>query len=771
MRNPDRNDAVPAAPDGYFDRGRTSPRGLLEDSYKDDANLMDTAADYVAVIFRHFVLLLIVFSIVFACVAAYTFAVTPIYQSASTLLIRQFQPGIDQALGFWRFTHSGSFLETELYVMKSAELLREFVNRSAVVKSVPCPLDGKKGGWFADGFHPLIGKAYASADRSDDEACGIEAKRQFLLAHFSRNLSVSQVDDDTRFGTNLVKVALDAKSPTNARTWLSSYIDFYVAQNLEKLRSEIGATRSALQEEADMMEQKVAQAEKELIEFVNQHGIVSKEDAGLGRVLRVLDESTRRITRSQEDQKRLADTTGPTYASPGGGRDAAVEDPLVSRLKQELATLELEHAKMASLYSRSYPKATQARAKIEILKEKLAEVQEDSTSAALEAARKEEAIVAETAEKAKEEAAKINVLETRHAILKKRVESEKRMYERVLDALKKTDIRLRSVFNNVEILSRPKTPSRPIKPDIAKNLSMGALIALFCGLAAAYTAEFARRKIRAPRDYEDSLQIATLGVVPDLGKVSDGWTANGGDQVHQLIAKENDYYPFADACSNIFNSLLYSEGTLKSRTYMVTSSIPREGKTLLAVSLAATAGLEGALRTIIVDTDFRKPSLWRIFGHDETDPGLVTVLRNANVRLRDVIHKSRVDNLYYMLAGGTAKNPRRLFRSKNMERVLEQLSRSFDLVILDCPPALLFPDVRILSAYAEGALVVARQGWVSEIDLKQTVAILRSDGTAPPVGVILNAVRNRSLLYGIGSYRNYKGYDYYYGKTKSPRVS
>ena len=207
----------------------------------------------------------------------------------------------------------------------------------------------------------------------------------------------------------------------------------------------------------------------------------------------------------------------------------------------------------------------------------------------------------------------------------------------------------------------------------------------------------------------------------------------------------------AESYRALRTALLFSTAPRPPQTLLVTSARPGEGKTCTSVNLGLVLAQRGG-RVLIIDTDLRKPGISHVLHLEHQSDGLTGVLTGAcelNAALQPIEPGS---NVWVLPAGPIPPNPAELLSSISMGKLLQEARESFDYVILDSPPALMFTDATILSILVDGVVLVVQSGATGKSALLRSHRILRSAG-----GKILGLVMNRvdSRLDNYGSYESY----------------
>ena len=192
------------------------------------------------------------------------------------------------------------------------------------------------------------------------------------------------------------------------------------------------------------------------------------------------------------------------------------------------------------------------------------------------------------------------------------------------------------------------------------------------------------------------------------------------------------------------------------KTILITSSIPREGKTIISANLAASFSLSS--RVLLLDCDFRKPRLHNLF-NQKRYPGLCDYLFGT-VPLEDIVRKTSFENLTLITCGTIPTNPAEMIASKHMQGFLNSIKPKYDYILIDSPPLATVTDAELLSSYADGTVVVSLANKTRLDLLINTIDTLNKINDTF-IGVILN---NFDYQATYGSY--YKYYYYYYGSEK-----
>jgi len=336
---------------------------------------------------------------------------------------------------------------------------------------------------------------------------------------------------------------------------------------------------------------------------------------------------------------------------------------------------------------------------------------------------------------------------------------------------------------DVDIIDLAGTPYSAVWALAPLKLGFGLLLGLLLGTGGAFLLEALNTSIRKPEDLEIALHVPGLAVIPRLtggtpaprqrgGLLRPGKRAELDSKSPTASSLGTVTQPFSigvEAFRMLRTSLLWCEQGDSMKTLVVTSAAPGEGKTLTSANLSVTFAHDG-LRVLLIDCDVRRPRLHGLFQVPRS-PGLMELLTptlgsdgaqsltfnpslartDSGRPVTDVIRPTNVRGLSLLTCGALPTNPSNLLSGVRMRVLLQELAKSFDLVILDTPPVLATADAGILASLADGVLLVVRAGQTDRVAAKRAQQQLMNVG-ARIVGTVLNDPGGEVSQYG----------DYYY---------
>jgi succinoglycan biosynthesis transport protein ExoP len=336
---------------------------------------------------------------------------------------------------------------------------------------------------------------------------------------------------------------------------------------------------------------------------------------------------------------------------------------------------------------------------------------------------------------------------------------------------------------DVDIVNLADLPYAPEWTTTPLKLALGLLLGFLLGAGGAFLLEALNTSIRRPEDLEVALHVPGLAVIPQLsasaraprrfgGLLGPGKKADLASKraAASLGAGSAPFSVGVEAFRMLRTSLVWCEQGDDMKSLVVTSAAPGEGKTLTSANLSVTFAYDG-LRVLLIDCDVRRPRLHGLFQVPRS-PGLMELLTpssngsdaansltfnpdagrtDSGRPITDVIRPTSVKGLSLLTCGALPTNASNLLSGIRMRVLLQELAKSFDLVILDTPPVLATADAGILASLADGVLLVVRAGQTDRVAAKRAHQQLVNVG-ARIVGTVLNDPGGEVSQYG----------DYYY---------
>lgn len=339
---------------------------------------------------------------------------------------------------------------------------------------------------------------------------------------------------------------------------------------------------------------------------------------------------------------------------------------------------------------------------------------------------------------------------------KRKADSETDVYKMLLKDLKKSNLKLLLQTNNVEILDYAEEPTTPIKPNLKLNLVIAVFLGGILSFMIMLLLIFLDQTIKTKEEIEDKYKMTFLGSLPKINYTK--IKKEEYKDYKEIISLHDPRGNFAESCRTILTNIeLTSEN--KKITMLVTSSSPMEGKTTIAANLASSMAEQG-LKTLLIDTDLRKPRVHKVFTVDNK-VGL-TIFTSGNKSITEIIRKTRIKNLDIITAGTIPPNAIQILNGNKFDSLIKELQKKYDRIIFDTPPVSIVSDALVISKKVDGVVLVAKYAKTNKHILKESrdkFLFAKSN----IIGIVLNQA-SMTKSYKYNKYGKY--YSYYYGERE-----
>ncbi len=411
-------------------------------------------------------------------------------------------------------------------------------------------------------------------------------------------------------------------------------------------------------------------------------------------------------------------------------------------------------------YGKSHPEYKKALNQVKLLTDELEQARAgvlQRVESEYKEALNRESILKKAVTDTKAEFDRLNARSFEYQNLKREAEADRKLYEELANKIKESAINAGFQSSSIRLADPAELPGAPVYPDIPANIRTAFLCSLFLAICVALAADAMDATLRNPEDVERVLGAHSIGVLPRVTDWQGGLIATATGPANQTVelskSPVNDTYE--DAIRSLRNSILLGTFDQPLRTILVTSASPAEGKTTTAANLAI-AHAQQKRKTLLIDCDLRRPGVRKALGL-ENGLGLSHVL-SADSSWKDQL--SVMAGLPYLdvLLAGTASRRFADMVGWSLPKVLAEAIPHYDLIIIDSPPVLGFPEPLQLATAVDGVVLVALAGKTNRRAVASVISTLQRLH-ANLLGVVLNEVtRNTTHEY----------YDYgYYGKYRN----
>jgi capsular exopolysaccharide synthesis family protein len=566
-----------------------------------------------------------------------------------------------------------------------------------------------------------------------------DAQQQMMIDSFRSGLTITMIPN-----TRLIEIRYASPDPRLAANIVNALAQAYVENNR---RSKYDSTTQAsdwLKQQLADLQVKVETSEQNLADYQKEHGILGIDEKQ-NIITSKLDELNKQLTEAEGD--RMQKQAAYNQMLSGTGQHAA-NDALLEQLRQQEADVKNQLAQATVQFGPAYPKVVELNSKLQQIE---ASIQSETrrtvtrSQSEYQAASQHEAMLRAALEKQKQEANKLNESGIQYNILKKEADTNRQLYDDLLQKLKEAGIEAGLKATNVRLVDMARVPLSPTKPNIPRNLALGLLLGLIGGVTLAFIVEILDNTVRTPEEVQMVSALPSLGVVP-LSAVSSGRKKNQallpGKTASSragvgIIAYSRPKSEIAEAYRALRTSILLSSLGSPPKVILVTSALPQEGKTTTSMNSAIVLAQKGG-KVLLVDADLRRPGVHQMMGMSSR-AGLSTVLTGSSP-LEAVVQTSRqLKNLFILPAGPTPPQPAELLGSDQMRALMQRWREEYDHIVIDTPPALTVTDAVLLSPAVDAVILVIRSGRTPKDALRRARDLL-AQVNARVMGVVVNAI-------------------------------
>lgn len=716
----------------------------LRQSEQRNDDEIDLLAYWRILVRRRWVVLGMLGAILFAALVA-TLLTTPIYRASTTLQIERTAAQVVDFDSANPMESAGDrdFYQTQYELLRSHSLAERVASQLGLASDPKVAEFSKPSPWRALISSILGRKTEEKAVAEDRNYAG------FVL----NGLSVEPVRN-----SRLVRLHFDSPDGVFSQRVVNAVAQAFIATNLERRFDSSAYAKSFLEDRLQELKLRLEDSERALVAFAQQEGIVSTGGSSATLAEQSLSGLNTAVAQARQERIRAESVWRRAQASQGSVLLGDIgSESIVKSLQERRNELMADYQDKLRLYKEGYPLMEQLQGQIEEVEKQIA-TEVVNIKAAIEAeylaAEEQERLLTEQFTSLKTEMLDLQGRSIQYNILQREADTNRELYDGLLQRYKEIGVAGGVTTNNISVVDPAQVPGGPFKPRIALNLAVGLMLGLFSGVLLALLLEYLDDTVKSGEDVEQKLRLVQLGVVPKLGK----------DET-PIKALREQRSAFAEAYRSLRTALQFSTETGLPKVMVITSSIPGEGKSTTAYTLARNFAQLGK-RVLLIDADLRNPSLHRLMGVDNAR-GLTNCLI-GNMKPVDCVQASSEAGISVLCSGPLPPNPAELLAGARMVSLLTKAGERYDQIIIDAPPVLGLADAPILSNIAGGTLLVIEAGR-TRVGAAQAAIKRLYSARARLLGAVLTKLDMRQQGYGYGYGYNY---DYYqYGGKEAKRLA
>jgi exopolysaccharide transport family protein len=667
----------------------------------------------------------------------------PLYTASTQVLLERHEkaPGLDAGSDS-RFDNDDTYLANQLVILQSDSLLRRVVLKERLGLSQPAATEPQS---------TVVGKEVLASAEEQAIRDGINSLRGAL--------AVSRSSPDAQ----VLNISITWDNPVRAAEFANAVADAFIVDQLDARLESAKRASGWLSDRIVELRQQLRVSEEGVAKFRKEHGLTRSGPTVALNEQQLTDLNGKLIaarTDAAEKKARLdfiADLAAGKKTLDSLPDSLQSASSMMGALRAKLADASQREADLLARYNRTYPAVVNVEAeKRDIERTIAAETQRmaDSIKSDYALAKARLDAIQQAMDEATGQGLPDNDVAVKLRELERTAAVNKTLFEDFLQKAKVTDEQSTFRARDVRVIMPAQTGGQSF-PNTRKVLLNALLAGLGLGVGGAFVMEMLRGGFTSPREVETALGIPVLASVRRLKKselVKDGKTIPVPFyQMHQPLS------PFSESMRTLRSSIHMSDVDQPPRVIHVTSALPGEGKTTIALSLAISAAFAG-LKVVLVDADLRHPAASRFFKL-EKENGLVDLL--TGVETADKVLRSYKDlKLTIVPSGSKSFNPPDVLGSERMKALIAHLKETFDYVVLDTPPVGPVVDSVILGNLADKTILVVE--WASTPRELVETSVKQLSAQKRVAGVVFNFVnQDRAQKYG-GEYYYGKSYEKYY---------
>jgi len=679
-------------------------------------------------------------SLAFALLISATFTVItlltkPVYEPVARMVIDP--PGSE----VFSLQRSGSDSNESAYVETQAQDLRSDGLAIDVIRRLNLANESALVGTKPDQRAPVA--ATGNGDRlTPAESAALEAFHSRL-----------KIDRDAT--SHLINISFASPDPQLSATVVNTLISMFIEKEYKTRHDAIIQSTTWLEQQLDDVRSRMQASNRAVAGFQQATGLVDL-DADKNTYSEDVSELNDQHLKVQAERLRLQALLGNSSNQTPEFMAEVENNPMLQTLSEKLAEAHAELSKESVIYGNEHPKVKELQHEIDELQAQL-DARREAILSGLQVSyavtKEHEALL----EKQLKATSTLGNQMSKYSALKKQAQADTNLYDSLYAKVREAAVAVASTSSNIRVVDQARVLDKPTRPKRQTDILLGLMGGVISGLVLAFVREAIDNRIYTPEDIAKWIGPSSISILPiiesDVRRRLPWSNSAGREGVRQAppsLLLDKPFSPHAEAVRGLYAGIALPRNVNTPQVLLVTSSVPSEGKTTVAINLAMASGQQ--CRTCIVDADLRRPGVGVALGLPPAQ-GLSDLLLGL-VKLEQVlITSSSIPNLSILPAGQMTNAVGQLISSERMLEILLHLREQFDLVVIDSPPILPYADGRTIAAAADGVVMVGRSGVVTRQAMIRSLQLLEEAQGGPVITIVLNGADTTVDDYKYG----YKG--------------
>ncbi|MCG7646035.1 polysaccharide biosynthesis tyrosine autokinase [Alteromonas sp. Cnat3-28] len=716
-----------------------------------DNNELIDLGHYLGIIKRYSLRILLLAIAFTVLVAILVMKMTPLYTSSTTLLIEAEKANvvsIEEVYGI--DTKSKDYMATQFEVLKSRQIAEKTVESLSLYDNADFMPEENETSFVSDlaEMFPFLPQKEKVELTEEQKVVKLKRKATHLL--------MSATDVSLLKGTQLVRISVTTEKPTLSALIANTIAEVYIENYLQAKLDMTAKATSFLTDSIDGLKTKLDVAERNLVRFyetnqvVNIDGVVGLASDELERLNIQLSEAEVELKLNSvifnqiKDSKAIEDVAR---------IPEVLNHPAVRDVRRDEGKALTRVSELSKVYGPKHPKMIAANAELTAIRDTLNTQITDlisSITTQYESSKQKVAQLQKEVETSKAAFRSLAELDNKRKALEREVDINQQLYDSFFTRLKETDELGGLESANARVLDTALPSYTPSKPNKKLFIAAAFVVSLSFGIALAIVMETLNSGIRSVDDVEKKLGQRMLGLIP--------WLAHKKKTDLPIRTFfDGKKHQFAEAVRTLRTSLSLLNIDKENQAILVTSSVPKEGKTTVAINLAFALGQLD--KTILIDADLRRPSIGKQFNIPSYQPGVANLVLKSH-SFEECLVRDEESNIDILSAGTIPSNPQELLADKGFEELITKLKSEYKYVVVDTAPTQAVSDSMIVANSCDSVIYVVRADSTSDKVINNGLSRFLQVGHRLD-GVVLNQVNLRKSDVA----QRYAGFYDQYGYT------
>tara|TARA_Y100001963_G_scaffold77635_1_gene107556 strand:+ start:987 stop:3179 length:2193 start_codon:yes stop_codon:yes gene_type:complete len=716
-----------------------------------DNNELIDLGHYLGIIKRYSLRILLLAIAFTVLVAILVMKMTPLYTSSTTLLIEAEKANvvsIEEVYGI--DTKSKDYMATQFEVLKSRQIAEKTVESLSLYDNADFMPEENETSFVSDlaEMFPFLPQKEKVELTEEQKVAKLKRKATHLL--------MSATDVSLMKGTQLVRISVTTEKPNLSALIANTIAEVYIENYLQAKLDMTAKATSFLTDSIDGLKTKLDVAERNLVRFyetnqvVNIDGVVGLASDELERLNIQLSEAEVELKLNSvifnqiKDSKAIEDVAR---------IPEVLNHPAVRDVRRDEGKALTRVSELSKVYGPKHPKMIAANAELTAIRDTLNTQITDlisSITTQYESSKQKVAQLQREVETSKAAFRSLAELDNKRKALEREVDINQQLYDSFFTRLKETDELGGLESANARVLDTALPSYTPSKPNKKLFIAAAFVLSLSFGIALAIVMETLNSGIRSVDDVEKKLGQRMLGLIP--------WLAHKKKTDLPIRTFfDGKKHQFAEAVRTLRTSLSLLNIEKENQAILVTSSVPKEGKTTVSINLAFALGQLD--KTILIDADLRRPSIGKQFNIPSYQPGVANLVLKSH-SFEECLVRDEESSIDILSAGTIPSNPQELLADKGFEELITKLKSEYKYVVVDTAPTQAVSDSMIVANSCDSVIYVVRADSTSDKVINNGLSRFLQVGHRLD-GVVLNQVNLRKSDVA----QRYAGFYDQYGYT------